>query len=54
MVYYYSNDNSMVCTMLLKLLYVICRETYERYCSDLDDMSQVSFMCSSNTGGVLT
>ena len=34
--------------------YNICLETCERYCSDLDDMSQVSFMCSSNTGGVLT
>ena len=33
---------------------VVCEETSERYCSDLDDMSQVSFMCSSNTGGVLT
>ena len=37
-----------------KLLYIICLENCERYCSDLDDMSQVSFMCSSNTGGVLT
>ena len=37
-----------------KLLYIICFKTSERYCSDLDDMSQVSFMCSSNTGGVLT
>ena len=34
------------------MLYVM--KLCERYGSDLDDMSQVSFMCSSNTGGVLT
>ena len=38
----------------LLIMNVVCDETRERYCSDLDDMSQVSFMCSSNTGGVLT
>ena len=31
------------------MLYVM--KLSERYGSDLDDMSQVSFMCSSNTGG---
>ena len=33
------------------MLYVM--KLCERYGSDLDDMSQVSFMCSSNTEGVL-
>jgi hypothetical protein len=43
----------MTYTILL-ILDVACDETSERYCSDLDDMSQVSFMCSLNTEGVLT
>ena len=32
------------------MLYVM--KLCKRYGSDLDDMSQVSFMCSLNTGGV--
>jgi len=51
--HYYSKDIFMIYAILL-ILDVVCDETRERYCSDLDDMSQVSFMCSLNTGGVLT
>ena len=51
--HYYSNDilwEILFCWHLM--LYVM--KLSERYGSDLDDMSQVSFMCSLNTGGVLT
>jgi hypothetical protein len=52
--YYYSNDIFMIHIISL-ILDVVCDKTRERYCIDLDDMSQVSFMCSSNKGGrVLT
>ena len=51
--HYYSKDIFMIYAILL-ILDVVCDEIRERYCSDLEDMSQVSFMCSLNTGGVLT
>ena len=35
---------------VLLIFDVVCDETSKRYCSDLDDMSQVSFMCSSKLG----
>ena len=45
-------DISMICYDTKDNLMAYAIALY--YCSDLDDMSKVSFMCSSNTGGVLT